>query len=407
MKSAWMMLVASLPVCLAACNTITPPDSKKEALQRWSSVRSRIKSQVAADKFAAGELDDAQKQLEEALELDPALPEANLLQARILIERGETASAVQALHVARANGATGPETDYLAGLIAQRYGRLDEALSAYRQASGRDPMNAHYVAAVAETLVGLERPAEALRLVQDRWTDFEHNATLRALAGQIHSLLGQYEQAADDYREAVRIASEDSTLKIQFGVALTLAGQYLEAASVLTAAIETDQQPPAFALIALGRAQTELRQFDDAKATLRRATQRFSASHAAWTGLARASLAGGDLLTAREAASRAVQLKNPRPDARLLLAYVCWKQRDLASAADALETLLRERPADALAWSLLADVRAQAGDTEAARECRRRAALIGSAPLALNGGPARTGGAMSAWNADGGGTRDP
>ena len=59
-------------------------------------------------------------------------------------------------------GADNPEVDYLAGVITQRYGRLREALAAYRKAADRNPRDAHYLAAVAETLVALDSTQEAL-----------------------------------------------------------------------------------------------------------------------------------------------------------------------------------------------------------------------------------------------------
>src|SRR5690606_31314755 len=84
-------------VCLTgiSCSEIHTDQrtSKQQAQERWNNVRGKIKHQIAAENFARGELDEAQKQLSEALSLDPTLPDAYVLQTRILLERGEIAAA--------------------------------------------------------------------------------------------------------------------------------------------------------------------------------------------------------------------------------------------------------------------------------------------------------------------------
>ena len=338
--------------------------AQRQAEQRWSNVRGKIKLQIATESFSHGELDQAQKQLDEALALDPTIPEAYVLHARILLERGEIGSAQEALNNAISRGANDAESDYLAGVIAQRYGRLSEALAAYRRAADRNPHDAHYVVAVAETLVELDSTQEALELIERRWTDFEHNATLRATAGQIYMLTGRYERAADVYREAVRISPDDQTLQCQFGVALAMAEKHAEAVSVLAPVAKKDKDLPSYALVALGRAYLGSGQAAEAKTTLRRATQVSPNSLSAWSWLARAALAGNDLVTAREAAAKASECGGGAPEPLILLGYVCLRQGHHAAAIRALETALQKQPNDPLALYLLAEAR-RAGEEAA------------------------------------------
>jgi len=218
--STWMVMTAVGALGLASCAELTPPNSRQEAQSRWNEVRSRLKCQLAAECLAKGQVDEARGHVIEAMVLDPQSPRACLLMTRVLLERGETASAVEMLRAAIERGGETAQTHYLNGLIAQGYARPAEALAWYQRASELEPTSAHYVAAVAETLVALDRVADALAVVRERWTDFEQNATLRAIAGGLYAILGQYEAAADAYREAVLIAPDDPVLQVQLGLAL-------------------------------------------------------------------------------------------------------------------------------------------------------------------------------------------
>lgn len=362
-RTIWRIIVLAGGLSSVSCAQwgLDHQTARRQAEERWSDVRAKIKLQIATESFARGELDEAQKQLDEALALDAKLPDAHLLRARILLERGEIASAQEALKIAISHGADNAAADYLGGVIAERYGRLSEALTAYRRAAERNPRDAHYVVAVAETLVALGSTTEALALIESRWTDFEHNATLRATAGQIYTLMGRYDRAADVYRDAVRISPDDATLQYQLGMTLALAGKNTEAVAVLAPLARKEKDLPGYVLVALGRAHLGTGQTADAKTVLRRATAVSPESLSAWTWLARAALAGNDLVTAREAAARATEIGTDAAETFILLGYVCLRQGHHAAAVRALETALQKEPNDALALRLLDQAR-RAGD---------------------------------------------
>lgn len=374
---------ALLMLACASCNdlssklrtTLVPPDSKVEAKGRWNQVRAKLKLQLANESYTGGQLDAAQKNLEEAIALDPTAGDGYVLQCKLLLAKGQTAAASAALDEALRRGADNAETDYLSGLISQRYDRFEDALSWYQRASQRDAMSAHYVAASAEMLVQLGRPSEALQLVRSRMTDFDQNATLRALAGGIHMMLGEYERAADAYRDASRISPGDGHLKAQLGVALTLAKNYEEAETVLVAATTSDE-PQAGVLSALGRCRLALNRAEAAKADLRKATDADPANMQNWVLLAQAGVRSKDLLTARRAAGQAVQLAPNDCEARLLLGYVCYAQRDYPAAITALRQVVDASPNDTLAMRLLCQSHDAIGRPEEAKSLARRALTV-------------------------------
>ncbi len=412
--STWMVTLAAAGLGLVSCSELTLPNSKDEAQGRWNMMRSRLKYQLAAGSFDKGQLDEAQEFLSEAIGLNPEDADGYVLMTRILLERGETASATETLAEATRCGGETAETHYLNGLIAQRYARFTEALSRYQRASELEPTNAHYVATVAETLVALDRVADALALVEDRCIDFEQNATLRSVAGGIYAMLGRYKAAADAYRAAALIAPDDQTLQFQLGVSLALSGDYKEGRTVLSAVAATAEEDiPGSVLTALGRCHLGLGEYDQAKVVARRVVDADPDNVRAWSLLGQAALASGDLLTARRAATRAVQIEPASRDHAMLLAYVCWRQQDYVPAVTSLEGLLHDAPDDLIALYLLGRCHEATGNPRAAEDCYHRALRVNprcqwARELLENGsasiGPAATAGR---WSMTGGSARSP
>jgi len=365
MRPLTLTVLSVVPVlALTACAELNKPSQANQEVHRhWSSVQARIKYQLAVDSFQAGQLEQSDKYLQESIGLDANVAAPYMLLAKILLERGEIATARETLEEAARRGGDDPPMDYLRGVIAERYGRFEDALAWYRRASDRDAMNAHYVVAVGETLVALGRFDDALALAREHWTDFEQNATLRAMAAGVYTLLGRYEEAADAYHEAVRIAPEDDLVQWQFGSALVRAGRCEEACVVLAAATSEKKEVPPSALIDLGRCHLELNRPDEAKAVLRRAVAGAPQNATAWNWLARAALASDDLLTARRAGTRAVDLKPADSEHAVLLAYVCWRQRDFPAVDRVLAHVLDNQPNDPVALYLRSKAHEAMGQT--------------------------------------------
>lgn len=366
-----LMVLASL---VGGCATLFPKDPHKAAAGRWDAVRGRIKLQLAQDQFNAGRIREAESQLKEAVGLNPKSPQAQVLLAKLSLEKGELIPAKAALEAAIESGGMSPEIAYLLGVISQRYGDLEAALSYYAEASDRAPQSAAYVAAQAETLAALGRLTEALDLVDGRRTDFERNATLRALAGDIHTILGQYEQAADAYREASLLAPDDIQIQLELGVSLARAQRYQEAISVLAPLASQTHDLPWSARMALGRAYLVRGDAPAARDVFRGAVRAFSNDAEPWTWLGRAALACSDFLTARQAAERATVLAPKDAGGWLLLGYVCQRQKEYAAARKAFESALRLDGKDPLTHCLMGQVLEALGQRDEALSHYRRAA---------------------------------
>jgi Tfp pilus assembly protein PilF len=360
----WTLLTIALAVgCTAGCGkfSFTPPDSKQEARQRWSQVRSQMKLQLAEGHLRAGRLADAEAQIKDALALDPKLTAGHVLAARLSLERGELAAARSSLNSAIEIGGESAETDYLLGVLAEWSGDLEAALNHFRQAAQRGPLSPDTIVAECDALVALDRADEALGLVQRHRADFAGNQAICLLDGDIHTLRGQYAEAADAYREVAMAAPGDPQAQIQYGTALTRCGRYEQAIGVLAPQLTASKNLSWAACQALGRSYLERGNAAAAVEVFRDAARRYPTDTGPWLWLARAAARQGDWAAARQNAEKACQMDSRNAAARMLLGYACLRGGDLAQARASLDSVLRESPNDWLGHYLLGQVLEAAG----------------------------------------------
>lgn len=335
----------------------TANDPKAQAKKRWEAVRGSVKLQLAEEHLKSGRLDDAQRAIEEAMAMCPNDPKAYVLTTRLRLEQGQLAEAREAIAVAAELNNTDPEIPYFAGLVAQRYGDLESAYEHYSAACAAAPNVADYVLARAETLVNLDRPAEALEVLQSRLNDFDRNVPMRMLAARICRILGLRGPAIAYTREAVRIGEDDPRLAAELGLTLVWAGRYRDAIDVLTPVIdrprkapagesdpkdaESDDTPSPSVRRALARAYVETGQGTKAIDVLKPVLAANSDDLIAWTLCARASLLMGDLDLSNEALQKA-QGKGPAtPEMHVLSAYTALRRGDFARARNEAELALK------------------------------------------------------------------
>ncbi|HSW47078.1 MAG TPA: tetratricopeptide repeat protein [Phycisphaerae bacterium] len=356
-----MLTLSLVPAFLAGCNQLTPKDSRKEAQERWSQVRGRMKLQVAQEHLRTGRLAEAESQLKDAMALDPRCATAHVLIARVSMERGELAAARNALNGAiELSGETG-EVAYLLGVLAEWSGDHETALACFQRSMERDGPSPTCIVARAETLVALKRSDEALDLIQRHRNDFAGNRAMSSLAGDIHTMLGHYNEAVDAYREVALLAPADWQAQMQYGTALARCGRHAEAVRVLEPLVKENRDLPASARLALGRSYLELGNPGAAHAAFRQVCDSNAAGPEEWTWLARAALRQDDLAGARQSAEKACASSTNNPSTFLLLAHVCIRQRDFEKARSALHACLQIDSGQWLAHYLMGEVQKATG----------------------------------------------
>jgi len=364
------VVIALLAAGLAGCGEFPSKKFSKESQAHWSQVRGQMKLQLAEEHLRAGRLTEAEAQLAESLRLDPKSTPAHILAARVSLEKGELAAARTALDRAIQLGGPTHETDYLLGVLAEWNGDFEKALDLFRQAADRGGPGPAYVVAQAEALVALGRAPEALDLIGQRGADFAGDKAVCVLAGDVHTMLGQYQEASDAYREAAQQDPADWQTRMQLGTSLVRAGRYEEAIRMLAALRDRRKDLPWLARQALGQAYLGRGNAAAAREVFAEASKRWPDNADSWTWQARAALQQGDLAAARQSAEKACEL-DPSA-AHLLLGYICLRQGDLPHARSSLESVLNADPEDWLAHYLLGRALASAGaDAEAALHYRQ------------------------------------
>src|SRR5207249_11376360 len=131
-----------------------------------------------------------------------------------------------------------------------------------------------YLMAQAETLVSMDRPEEALELLNQKVVYFEHSAVIRDVAGQLLARQQKWPEAVDMLRQATVLAEDDVTVREHYALALYFNKQYRESADVLSRLLGTDKcNTRGDLLLTLGECQLQLNQPRQAWTSIEKATQ--------------------------------------------------------------------------------------------------------------------------------------
>src|SRR5271170_7281393 len=195
MRNSWITIIlfCAAAAGLAGCESTKPQPTQSEAAQKqWSQARAGVLETLAADQYRNGNFDKCQATLDEALRLTPQNGNLHILAARLAIEQGSLETAEKQLEQAKKLDPANPEADYLTGVVLQRWQQPEQAFEAYDAAVKKNPDELSYLMAKAEMLVVLNRPVEALELLQAKVVYFEHSAAIRDAVGQLLVQQGRY-----------------------------------------------------------------------------------------------------------------------------------------------------------------------------------------------------------------------
>lgn len=392
-RDMWRV-VGVVVVCSAAgCSQSIHSQQRADAAQHWSAVRARIKLQLAEQQFNTGHAGDAAEGATEAIALDPTREDAYVLLAQVRLEEGRPADAARVIAAARAAGLDSARLTYTEGVTLEQRGRTEAAYRKYHNARVRDRGNLDYVVAEAELLVALDRPGEALELVDEHIEDAADDATLHALAGRIAVLTGDAATALRRYRSAAALVPESRVLREAYGVLLARTGRWEEAIGALEPLWErADGRPRVGADDAAGTGGGVRPSVQRLLATCYLQVDRpgaakallgaYAAAHPddaeAQVLMAKASIATRDWLGALRCIDTALGQRVVRAglnvsELRLLRAVAQWQHDDVVGAKDTVYAVLEANPRDIDAYCLLGELLSAGGDDADARTCFERA----------------------------------
>lgn len=342
-------------------------DVHARARARWNDMRGSMKLQIAEQHLRAGRLSDAEGVLNEIFTIAPQHPDVLKLAVRVYLEQGRLARAREASELALAQPEPDAELEYLAGVIQLRYGEPEEALRHYRAACSLSPGTLAYLLAAAEALVALDRPGEALDLVEPRRAEFGDSPDLALLMARIHRSMGLRAPAVEACRRALRDVSPRSSQVLELADILLWAGIDDEAVALLRPAFDRafaarpglrsaedagGEFPPSLGL-GLARAYLRMGNWREATHVLRPLMDRHPGDAAIRLLFARASLSGGDSSAARDALVDFHRGNPPTAESLLLLAYAQQRLGDHEAACRHAASALERDPREVAAWWII------------------------------------------------------
>ena len=164
---------------------------------------------IAEKRLALGQVEAARQNAQNALDLDPKLPEAWAARGR----------------------------------VRRREGQLRMALADYHRALGLAPDDSEILMEVAEVYTEMGRPQQslaALHKVANTWPPGDEPQRLSYLEGLSYSALGRYDEAVDSLLAAVARDNPTPDVLFRLGEAELLAGRLTRAAAAAQQALFID-----------------------------------------------------------------------------------------------------------------------------------------------------------------------
>ena len=154
----------------------------------------------------------------------------------------------------------------IAGYAAYSAGNLDAALASFQQAVEQNPEDPEARNNLAQVLVRLNRPGDALMHLDEAIQLDGTKWAYRFNRARAYAQLNRLSDAATEYRVASNMFPDDYATQYNLGLVLLKSKQYLDAVQALERAVALAPSEPSF-LISLGTAYVAIERPDRAKAT--------------------------------------------------------------------------------------------------------------------------------------------
>ncbi len=352
------VILALLLAAMSGCQFHN--EQKEAAYKRFDSARAQLLCGVGERHLKVGDVDDARVSALEALSLDPDYVPARILLAKALLEKGRYAQAVRELRKAEAIAPEDPQVSYLLGVALENQGEYVQAVELYRKACDRDPTDAGYLTALAEVLVAMDKPREALDLLEKGLGQADEPLSALALAGEMAMLVKELAKAAGFFQRCLDMDPESILLREKLAKARFFAGQYSEALGDLSRLSKHPRyrDQALWVHMMTGDSHMALGRPGPAGVAYRAAVRLDPDAAPAWTRLA---------------ARRALALSRDFLEATIVLGYAMLREGNPAQAEAVLAAAAEKYPNDATIRCLLGRCYAALGQKERAAACYEQA----------------------------------
>ena len=213
--SVFVLLVSIVILMSAGCNTM---DGKKQAMyDQWQKTSASAKVPLARELFEAGRSQESLKMLEECLQADPDMPEANLLMGKIHLTEGRQKRAESCFAKAVEIAPSLDEGFYWLGVIAQNEEHFDKSLEYHKKALELKPLDIKYILAVSDSYVSSGEMEQALHLLEQKNKSVSKSAELKVAIGDMYQNMGKTVEAVSMYKQALLLKGHDADIITALG----------------------------------------------------------------------------------------------------------------------------------------------------------------------------------------------
>ena len=359
-------------------------EMREQAYNRVDRVNAAMVHEQATTAFETGQLNKALGLVEQSMERYPKGPAHCVLRGRILMELDRLAEAERSLRQAIELDDKQAAAHYFLGIVFERLSRDDLAHELFFTASELEPDKLQFLMAAIESLMAQGRLEEADSLLTGRFSQFEHNASLHHLHGQLMVMQGKGNEASLSYEMASLLSPEDSELLAEWARLRHRQGDHSGVLACMENLRQLHQvEPTADLQLVEARSLASMGRLPESRNIYVRLIGAHPNRLSLWREF---GLFAWDIQDWRSLGRCAQHLEASGDDSiqvRLFLAVSAREGGDLVSAHQILQDILEQHPEDPLANALLAGVYLRQGDSSAAKEAWQVA--VKSAPTGTDG----------------------
>jgi tetratricopeptide (TPR) repeat protein len=325
------MLLGLLPL-VVSCSDAPVLDDFGAGQETFTSQRDQVHMAQARRYLAAGETAKARKELQ-GLSTGAQNASMHLLLAEADLRENRINSAMESINSAADLEPTNPEVDMLRGLVFESTGNWLDASRAYLTASNKDRDNTVPVLANARVLHAQGDVARAASYLERELAARPIDFDLSIAAGDAFMAVGSHFDAITHYSTAVDMQPEHLPARQALVLALSLAGMHVESLE-RSQDLEVNELKPMIRL-AVGRSALLANKPQRAASMLTSYLFEFEKDDSAWLDLARAYFLSDKQDLAISAVGRVLKIRPQDPSAFTLLGHIRLRsgQHDLAFAA--------------------------------------------------------------------------
>lgn len=372
-------ITATLLVSILAFSTGCDSYATKKAAAklRWEKTTAKAKVPAARGLFENGRIDDAEKTLQQCLEINPEVAEAHLLMGRIHFVRGNLTQALDSLRLAVKLDNKLDKAWYLLAALSQQNNQPQKAIEYYSKAMALKPANVDYITAVAETYAAQGRHNKALGLLKDKARLLPRRPELKTATADVLNRLGKIPDAIAMYNQALLLKPGDSGITEALAYCYIMDKQWTNAAMMLEELVaeSVDPQKEAY-LQLLAVCSMNEREYGKAVTYYDRLSVTRRDDAELWLQMGQAALGAAAPKRTYACAARALALRPAWPDAIALKACAQYLSADYAAAIKTFKKITSNERIGAFAWTMTGRCYQQLGQTVRARRAYEKAAQL-------------------------------